>query len=159
MNKMAEYTGLRMRGFIKPSLRQYMKELMQDDLEWEDLYNYYPKEFSFLQNFIKLPNKNGVIFAPLSYMPSSWDEKSDYSPINISIPEFRREYVEKDGYIQFQCSIKDCGEIKEFLSNVVPYLFEDILYCEVYKEIESLGILYEYKQKKLEPIKEILYEN
>lgn len=142
---MGNYTGLRMKVYVKPEYRELIKKVHEYDMEgWEDFVSEYP----FLAAFAHKDRNTFIPHGSICYMPESWASWnfSDGSHEKVVHDGFEHSFNEKTGYWTFACSLKNYeGEIGIFLESVASVIVQPLMpqYIEVLYEVWESGKLYE----------------
>jgi hypothetical protein len=163
---MGMYTGLRFKAVVKPEFIQMIEKMMEERLDWEELFNLYPQR-QFLKEFSKYPRSRFIPYGSLSYMPRSWETNESDWKLRTPTDGFETEYNKLLRVWSFQCSLKNYeSEIEAFLNLIVPNIIETSLHIEYYyeewarskfyeivdgkvKESDREGILYGYEEEDI----------
>ncbi|AHZ09908.1 hypothetical protein FP76_gp186 [Bacillus phage Evoli] len=140
---MGNYTGLRMKVYVKPEYRDLIKKVHEYDMEdWEDFVPEYP----FLAAFAHKDRNTFIPHGSICYMPESWASWDDDTHVKTIHNGFEHSFNEKTGYWTFTCSLKNYeGEIGIFLESVASQIVQPLMpqYIEVLYEEWTSGKLYE----------------
>ncbi len=162
---MGMYTGLRFKGIIKLEFSEVIKTMIEESLDWLQLYKLYP-QYSFLKEFGNRWRADFIPRGALAYMPDSWEviPKNPDGSWNFSMATatdgFERDYDEDTRLWSFQCSLKNYeDDIEEFLFNIVPIIVEKSIHMEYFYEESARSTFYELKDGKVVESKQkgILY--
>lgn len=139
---MGMYTGLRFKAVIKEKYCEPIKDMIENQLSWEDIVNKYP-EFSFAKKYSEYNRADFIPYGSLAYMPDEWESEKGKL-------EFERRFDETTRMLIFQCSLKNYEyTIEKFLKEIVTVIVEDVVHIEYYYEEDKYGYLYTLKDGKV----------
>lgn len=140
---MGMYTGLRFKAVVKPEFTQMIERMMEERLDWDDLFVLYPQHL-FLKEFSKFSRSSFIPYGSLAYMPDSWETDEKDWKLRNPTDGFDKKYDKLLRVWSFQCSLKNYeSEIQAFFELIVPNIIETLLHVEYYYEEWSRSKFYE----------------
>lgn len=142
---MGMYTGLRFKAVIKHEFSQMIKTMMEECLDWLELYEIYP-QYSFLKEFGEYSRSSFIPYGMLSYMPDEWETDEKDWKLRKPTDGFDKNYNELLRLWSFQCSLKNYNSnIEQFFKIIVPQIVETSLHIEYYYEEWARSTFFELK--------------
>lgn len=138
---MGNYTGVRVRGFVKPEYKEMALQIYRG-VSWSEFKNLSP----LIEEYSSFERADSIPHGSLCYMPYSWDDDDEYDPWKSFSPW--------SGYWSISCSLKNTGEVKFFIDKLLPEIFANTSHIEVHYDEWEYCKFYKLKNGVVYPSEE-----